>query len=80
MKILKDKRFWLLAVITAIGFWLRLIFLNKPEGLWNDEYVSWSIASIPFGKDFFTGIISQCHMPLYYFYLKFFIHFWGSND
>lgn len=60
------------AIITILGLVLRLIGIEKDGGLWNDEYVSWSISVIPFGKAFIEGIISQCHMPFYYLYLKFF--------
>jgi len=66
--------------IITLGTILRLIFINKPDGLWNDEYVSWFIASIPLSKGFFNAVASQCHMPFYYLYLKFFIHFWGNSD
>lgn len=59
-------------LITIIGAILRLICIDKDGGLWNDEYVSWAIASIPFGKGFIKGIFSQCHMPFYYLYLKFY--------
>ena len=80
MSILKNKTFWLMLFIVALGTVLRLIFIDKPEGLWNDEYVSWSISVIPFGKKFIDEILAQCHMPLYYLYLKFFIHFYGNSD
>lgn len=62
-------------LIVLLGLLLRFCFISKPEGLWNDEYVSWYISSIPFGKGFLQGIIEQCHMPLYYFYLKIFANF-----
>lgn len=62
-------------IITILGLILRLIGIDKDGGLWNDEYVSWSIAIIPFGKSFVEGILSQCHMPFYYLYLKFFMLF-----
>jgi len=42
--------------------------------------VSWMIASIPFGQGFIDGIKSQCHMPFYYFYLKFVTLIFGNND
>lgn len=61
--------------ITIIGLFLRLTFVNKREGLWNDEYVSWYIANTPFKEGFFNEILLQCHMPLYYFYLKPFSYF-----
>ena len=54
------------------GFLLRVSYIIKPEGLWNDEYVSWSIASTPFKEGFWHEILQQCHMPLYYLYLKLF--------
>lgn len=76
----KNRIFWLMLFIVSLGTILRLIFIDKPDGLWNDEYVSWAIASIPISKNFFHEIASQCHMPFYYFYLKFFIHFFGNSD
>lgn len=76
----KNKTFWTMLFIVTIGTILRVIFINKPDGLWNDEYVSWHIASIPFGKTFWQAVFAQCHMPFYYLYLKFFIHFFGNSD
>lgn len=77
---MNKKTFWLILFILALGTWLRLIFIDKPDGLWNDEYVSWYIASIPYGKTFWQAVFAQCHMPFYYFYLKFFMHFFGNSD
>ena len=57
-------------LIILLGLFLRLTFINKPEGLWNDEYVSWMISSTPFKEGFWTEVLKQCHMPLYYLYLK----------
>ncbi|MBR2526082.1 glycosyltransferase family 39 protein [bacterium] len=70
---------FIVTIITIIGAILRIICIDKDGGLWNDEYVSWSIAAIPFGKAFIKGILTQCHMPFYYLYLKFFNMF-SSND
>ena len=61
-------------LITILGFILRLVNIFKIEGLWNDEYVSWMTASVPFGGGFWNAVIKQCHMPLYYLYLKPFVH------
>lgn len=80
MNILKNKTFWLMLFLVTFGTVFRLAFIDKPEGLWNDEYVSWAISTIPLGENFFSAIFAQCHMPLYYFYLKFFIHFFGNSD
>ena len=63
-----------LHLIILLGLVLRLSFIIKPEGLWNDEYVSWMISSTPFGEGFLQKIFAQCHMPLYYLYLKPFAH------
>ena len=67
-----------ISLITILATILRIIGIDKAGGLWNDEYISWSIASIPLGKAFLKGIASQCHMPLYYLYLKVFTHI--SNE
>lgn len=57
-------------LVTILGLVLRLTFIVKPEGLWNDEYVSWFVASTPFNQGFWQEVLKQCHMPLYYLYLK----------
>ena len=54
----------LLIFIIILGFVLRLINIDKPEGLWNDEYVSWFVAATPFRDGFWTEVLMQCHMPL----------------
>lgn len=64
-------------LLTILGFILRIINIVKPEGLWNDEYVSWMISSVPFNNGFWTEVLKQCHMPLYYLYLK---PFSGCSD
>ena len=56
--------------IILLGIFLRLSYIIKPEGLWNDEYVSWMVASTPFNENFWHAVLKQCHMPLYYLYLK----------
>ena len=64
----------MLFFIIFLGLLLRLTFINKPEGLWNDEYVSWYVANTPFNSGFWEEVLKQCHMPLYYLYLKPFSH------
>ena len=56
--------------IITLGLLLRLSNIIKPEGMWNDEYVSWFVSSTAFGSGFLQAILKQCHMPLYYLYLK----------
>lgn len=67
-------------VTVLVGLILRLICIDKAEGLWNDEYMSWMIASQPFTNGFWHSVASQCHMPFYYLYLKFFMNFFGQSD
>lgn len=67
-------------VITVFGIILRVLYINKPDGLWNDEYISWMISAKPLFDGFWTGIKSQCHMPFYYLYLKFFMSLFGQSD
>ncbi|MDR1169145.1 MAG: glycosyltransferase family 39 protein [Heliobacteriaceae bacterium] len=67
-------------LIVLSGLMLRLLFVDKPDGLWNDEYVSWMIAAVPFGKGFIAAVKTQCHMPFYYLYLKFFMALFGQSD
>lgn len=74
------KKFVSISCIIILGIVLRLIFINKPDGLWNDEYVSWSIAAVPFFDGFWNAVKSQCHMPFYYLYLKFFMSLFGQSD
>lgn len=74
------KQGYLIFLIVILGVILRTAFLNKTEGLWNDEYVSYMISARPFFKDFWQGIVSQCHMPLYYLYLKLSMGIFGDND
>lgn len=74
------KKFIAITAIVVLGLILRLIFINKPDGLWNDEYVSWMIAAAPFGNGFIQAVKSQCHMPFYYLYLKFFMAIFGQSD
>ena len=66
--------------ITLMGLGLRLIGIVKPDGLWNDEYVAWQIASTSFSDGFVQAMLAQCHMPLYYLYLKMCMAIGGSGD
>ena len=77
--ILKDNKI-VLVLILVLGFLLRLWNLNKPEGLWNDEYITYSISMLQFPFDFFEGIKSNCHAPLHYFYLKLWMMIFKNSD
>lgn len=75
----KDNKV-ILITILVLGLLLRLWNLNKPEGLWNDEYITYSIASLKFNTDFFAAIKSNCHAPLHYFYLKIWMAIFKNSD
>ena len=75
----KDNKV-ILILILVLGFALRLWNLNKPEGLWNDEYIAYSIAMLKFPFDFFEGIKTNCHAPLHYFYLKLWMAIFKNSD
>ena len=74
------KKYLGISGIIILGLILRLICINKPDGLWNDEYVSYMIAATPFFDGFVNAVKSQCHMPFYYLYLKFFMTIFGQSD
>ena len=76
---LKDNKIILLIILSA-GLLLRLWNLNKPEGLWNDEYITYSISMLKFPFDFFEGIRTNCHAPLHYFYLKLWSAIFKDSD
>ncbi len=76
----KKKVFGILFIIVALSILLRLININKPEGMWNDEYLTWEIAKAAFPKEFFEAIMRNCHAPLHYLYLKVWMYFFGDTD
>lgn len=69
-----------LFIIVIFGTYLRLLSFDSVQGLWNDEYVSWYISQKPLLIEFAKGIFEQCHMPLYYLYLKFITYIFGNSD
>lgn len=74
------KKYLGIYLLITLSILLRLIFINKPDGLWNDEYVSYMISATPFNNGFVQAVKSQCHMPLYYLYLKFVMSIFGQSD
>ncbi len=77
---MKNNTFFKLFIIFLIAFLFRLWFIDKPEGLWNDEYVSWFIASKKDFSDFLVEMFRNCHAPLYYIYLKFWMSLFTDSD
>lgn len=79
-KILINKYF-ILSMISIFALILRLISIDKPLGFCYDEMITYILAS----KKFPMGIIKiilneEYHMPLYYFYLSFWMKFFGTSD
>ena len=77
---MKRNNYLYIFIILILGILLRLYSIDKAEGLWNDEYVSWFIASQDNVKDFFHNMITNCHMPLYYLYIKFWLLLFPDTD
>ena len=63
-----------------VALLLRSWHINKPEGLWNDEYVAWFISSQNSFESFFRELNQNCHMPLYYLYLKVWSFLFSDSD
>ncbi len=78
--IMKNNTFFNLFIIILIAVLFRFYFLDKPEGLWNDEYVSWYIASIKDFNLFLAKMFQNCHTPFYYLYLKFWMFIFPDSD
>ncbi len=76
----KNNTVLYLILILILGVLLRLWNIDKPEGMWNDEYLTWSIANLKFPTDFFNGIANNCHAPLHYFYLKGWMFLFRDSD
>ncbi len=77
---MKNNTFFKLFLIFIIALLFRFWCLDKPEGLWNDEYVSWYIAQNKDFNNFLTEMLRNCHTPLYYFYLKVWMFFFKDTD
>ena len=75
----KDNKVILL-LILLLGLGLRLWNLNRPEGIWNDEYVAYSISMLKFPFNFFESIKTNSHAPLHYFYLKLWMQIFRNSD
>jgi len=56
----KDNKV-ILITILLVGLAFRLWNLNKPEGLWNDEYIAYSIAMLKFPFDCRNNQLAQAH-------------------
>lgn len=81
IKNILTNQYYILTIITALAFCIRLINIDKFFGLWYDETLTYffSSQSFPFGilkalsrEDF--------HMPLYYLYVSGWMKLFGTSD
>jgi len=77
---MNNKNLFYLILIVAVAILFRLWHLDKPEGMWNDEYLTWKIASAKLPTEFFEGLRSNCHAPLHYLYLKLWMFIFHDQD
>jgi len=79
-KILTNQYF-IIALITLLALFLRLLNIEKPCGLWYDEMLTYvfSSKSFPFGI-MKTLLRYDFHMPLYYMYVHVWMKLFGIND
>ncbi len=70
---MKNKNFWILVIIFAVGIILRVLFLDKSCGLSYDELVSYKQAAQPnvISTIFYT-LKTDVHMPFY----QVLLHWW----
>lgn len=67
----------ILSIITLIGLFLRLVFLDKANGMWHDEIITYITAS----KDSLWDVIkSSMPRPLYFLLLHFWIEIFGNSE
>ena len=78
--IMKNNTFFKIFIIIIFALVLRLWLIDKPEGLWNDEYFGWFIASQKDFHKFISEIFNNCHTPFYYLYLKLWLKFFPDTD
>ncbi len=81
IKSILHNKYFIITVLTILAFLIRLLNIDKPLGLWYDEMICYIFAS----KEFPFGILKallreDCHMPLYYLYLNFWMNFLGTED
>lgn len=82
MKNIFKKETIMLLIITIVALVVRLLHLRENHyGLWMDEAITYLVSS----KSFPLGILKTVwekdyHMPLYYFYIHFWIKMFGNGD
>lgn len=72
---------FLFLLIFLFGVYLRVVGINKPEGLWYDEMNTYFIAkqSFPFG--IMQNLLERdLHFPFYYMLLHVWMNIFGNSD
>lgn len=77
---MNKRSLFYLILILIFATLLRLWNLDKPEGMWNDEYLTWKIASAKLPCEFFEALKTNCHAPLHYLYLKLWMFIFHDSD
>lgn len=81
IKLFFKKQYFILLIITLAALFVRLLNIDRPDGLWYDEMLTYFFSS----ESFPLGILktlwrNDYHMPLYYIYVHFWMKFLGTND
>lgn len=75
------NQYFILTILTLLGLFLRIYKINPKYGLWYDEMLTYLVASNPFPMGIINKILQQdFHMPLYYFYVHFWMKLFGTSD
>lgn len=81
LNIKKYKAVFLVILIIILGIILRLISIDKPNGLWFDEIYCHYIASQNFPGAMFDKLYNEdFHAPLYFVLLHFWMKMFGQSD
>ncbi len=70
----------LLFFILLLGLGLRLWDLNRPMGIWVDEYNLFSMRVFDYPFDFFQGLKTNCYAPLHSFYVNLWMRVFRNSD
>lgn len=71
----------LFIMFLSLGIYLRIVGIDKPEGLWYDEINTYFIAKQSFPQGIFHALMERdLHFPLYYMFLHVWMNIFGESD
>lgn len=81
IKNIVTNQYFIIAFLTIAAILIRLINIDKSNGLWLDEMLTYIFSS----KDSVLDVIKELykedyHMPFYYIYAHFWMKLFGTND